>query len=107
MRVPVIAAVLVVVTGCRAAPPSPAVGEIERLDPALSALIPAGARIEKLADGFAWSEGPVWVKNGGFLLFSDIPKNTIWKWKESDGMSLYMKPSGFTGKGPFTAQIGR
>ena len=47
--------------------------KIERLHPALDRLIAPDAKIEILAQGYDWSEGPVWVKNGGFLLFSDVP----------------------------------
>jgi len=75
----------------------PTVGQIIRDDPRMDALIPRDARIEVLASGFDWTEGPVWIKEGGFLLFSDIPRNSIWKWKEGEGVSLFMKPSGYTG----------
>src|SRR5687767_10343109 len=48
---------------------SSAFGTIERKDPRFDKLIPKDAKLEKLADGFEWSEGPVWVRDGGFLLF--------------------------------------
>lgn len=68
-------------------------GSIERLDPALDALIAAGASIEVLATGFNWSEGPVW-KDGG-ILFSDVPENTVFGWKEGEtSASIVLKPSG-------------
>lgn len=57
--------------------------------------------MEKLADGFAWVEGPIWNRAGGFLLFSDVPNNSIFKWKPGDGASLFLKPSGYTGAEPF------
>jgi gluconolactonase len=57
-----------------------------------------GVAMEKLADGFAWTEGPVWVKDGGYLLFSDIPNNVVNKWKDGDGISVFLKPAGYTGK---------
>lgn len=59
----------------------------------------AGAKIERLADGFEWVEGPVWVADSGepHLLFSDIPQNSIFRWSEDRGVELYMKPSGYTG----------
>ncbi len=77
----------------------PTKGKVERVDPALDKLIPKNARIEQLADGFIWSEGPVWIpKNGGYLLFSDIPNNRIVKWQEGKGVSDFMKPAGYTGK---------
>jgi len=75
----------------------PTFGRVVRDDARLDALIPHDARIEGLASGFEWTEGPVWMKDGGFLLFSDIPRNSIMKWKEGEGISLFMKPSGFTG----------
>lgn len=75
----------------------PTIGKIVRENPALNALIPANATIEVLASGFEWSEGPVWIKEGGYLLFSDIPKNSVMKWKPGEGLSLFMKPAGFTG----------
>ena len=54
-------------------PPRPLVGGVERLDPALDALVAPDARLEVLAQGYKWSEGPVWT--GGALLFSDVPNN--------------------------------
>jgi gluconolactonase len=72
-------------------------GEIERLDPKINDLIPRDAAIELLAEGFVWAEGPVWVPDGGYLLFSDIPPNSAYRWTESDGISLFMRPSGYDG----------
>jgi gluconolactonase len=75
----------------------PSMGKIERLLPReFNRLVPKDAVLEKLADGFAWTEGPVWVnKDGGYLLFSDIPNNSIFKWKEGDTKAkLFLKPSG-------------
>ena len=79
---------------------SPAtLGKIVRLDPRLDALIAPDAKIEILAEGFDWAEGPVWVpdENGPYLLFSDIPPNSVFKWREGKGISLFLKPSGYTG----------
>lgn len=74
-------------------------GRIERLDPAIDALLPADARIEVIASGFTWTEGPVWVEDpaGGHLLFSDIPRNTIFRWSAARGVETFMNPSGYTG----------
>ena len=80
-----------------AQPVRPTIGEVVRLDDRINELIAPDAKIEVLASGFAWSEGPVWVRDGGYLLFSDIPRNSIMKWSEKDGLSLFMKPSGYTG----------
>jgi gluconolactonase len=75
----------------------PRFGKIERKDPRFDQIVPKDAHMEQLADGFDWSEGPVWIKDGGYLLFSDIPRNSVMKWKEGEGISLFMKPSGYTG----------
>jgi len=76
------------------------IGTIERLDPALDALIQPGASIEIIADGFDWSEGPLWVDSEKILLFSDVPKNTIYQWTEEKGHKVYLTPSGYTGTIP-------
>lgn len=75
------------------------IGSLEKFDPALDALIDTNAKIEVLATGFTWTEGPVWVngEDGGHLLFSDIPRNSIFKWHPKTGISLFMNPSGYTG----------
>jgi gluconolactonase len=77
--------------------PYPTFGKLESKDPRFDKLLSPDAKMEKLAEGFEWCEGPVWSKDGGFLLFSDIPRNSVMKWKDGDGVSLYMKPSGYTG----------
>ncbi len=74
-----------------------ALGRIERFDARLDELIAPEARIEVLDVGFAWPEGPVWEARGGYLLFSDIPRNAILRWSERDGASIWMQPSGYTG----------
>lgn len=76
---------------------TPASLGIERLDPALDGLIAPDARIETLASGFTWSEGPVWIAEGAYLLFSDVPENRIHRWSERDGASVFMEPSGYDG----------
>ena len=67
---------------------------IERVDPALDAIVPAGAKIEKLAGGFAFTEGPIWF-DAGYLLFSDIPRNEMHKWTPDGKVTLFRKPSGY------------
>jgi gluconolactonase len=76
----------------------PLVGGVERLDPALDALVAPEARPEVLAQGYKWSEGPVWMD--GALLFSDVPNNVIWRWHERDGAREFLRPSGYTGRVP-------
>ena len=69
------------------------VPSIQRLDPALDALLAPEVRIEKLAEGFNWSEGPTWFQ--GRVVFSDVPENVIYEWKPGQtAASIFMKPSG-------------
>ena len=77
---------------------------IVRLDPRFNQLVPADARLEKVAQGFTWSEGPVWNRAGGFLLFSDVPNNEVIKWKAGEGITVFLKPSGYTGSEPFAGR---
>jgi len=77
----------------------PVFGEIERLDPALDVIVSEHARIELIAEGFTWSEGPVWQPFGQKLLFSDVQENKIYQWNDLDGLSLFISPSGYTGAG--------
>ena len=82
--------------------PFPSIGKIERLDPALDKLIAPGTNIEKLAEGYEWAEGPVWFgRNGGYVLFSDVIKNTVHKFDAATGKATpFLSPSGYTGSTP-------
>ena len=60
-------------------------GGLERLDKSLDALIAPGATLEVLAEGFSWSEGPVWVPELEALLFTDVPTNKAYRWDEKKG----------------------
>ena len=71
-------------------------GSVVRLDPALDEIVPAGAQVQKIAEGFRFVEGPVW-DHSGYLLFSDIPANAIMKWTPDGRVSLFRKPSGYDG----------
>lgn len=73
-------------------------GSIEKLDDDLDEIISEDATIEILADGFNWSEGPLWVPQHQMLLFADIPPNKIYQWTEQDGLELYLEPAGYTGE---------
>ncbi len=81
-------------------------GNLVVLDDAFFDYVEENAKIEVLAEGFIWSEGPVWVKEGDFLLFSDVPQNTIFKWKDGEGLSEFLKPSGYTGVLPYSNEPG-
>ena len=85
---------------------NPSDRRIERLDPALDRLIAPDAQIEVLAQGYSWSEGPVWVKDGGYLLFSDVKENTVYKWKAGrrreavpEAVRLYRHDASWRGDG--------
>src|SRR3954447_1939135 len=84
----------------------PAAPGIERLDPALDRLLAPDTRIETLAEGYEWAEGPIWVKNGGYLLFSDVLKNTVHRWKAGEGAKPYLTPSGYTSSAPRGGETG-
>lgn len=88
------------------ASPTPTIPEtkIVRKDPRFDKLVPADARVEKLAEGHIWTEGPVWNRKENYLLFSDIPNNAIYKWQEGKGESLFLKPAGYSGKDAFTGR---
>jgi gluconolactonase len=73
--------------------------EVDRKDSALDAILPASAKLEKLADGFAFTEGPVWVPDGeGYLLFSDPNNNVIYRMTPEGDVSVYLTKSGYTGE---------
>lgn len=75
---------------------------ITRLDPRLDRIIPPAAKIEVLASGYRWSEGPLWVPQGGYLLFSDVPANIVHRWDRAAGVEPFLSPSGLQGPVPAT-----
>jgi len=96
--------VLLAALGTSACVASPVVkieeAKIDRWDPAMDAIVPKDWKIEKLAEGFGWAEGPIWVKSGGYLLFTDVPGNKMWKWSENGGLEKFLDPSGATAPDP-------
>lgn len=82
------------------------IGQTVSLDPGFDLLVDKNEKIEVLADSFMWSEGPVWVKDGNYLLFSDVKRNTIFKWKDGEGLSAFLKPSGYTGINKYSDEPG-
>jgi gluconolactonase len=71
-------------------------GIIEKKDPALDSIISPNAKAEIIAEGFEWSEGPLWIEKDNMLIFSDVPTNTIYKWTAEQGKEVYLNPSGYT-----------
>ena len=106
MRLPNITFALVLASLLPATAKPETLGSIERFDPAFEKLIAPDTQIELLASGFEWSEGPAWDKENERVLFSDVPTNTIHQWCEKNGLSVYMKPSGFTGPVEYSREPG-
>jgi gluconolactonase len=71
--------------------------DVARLDPAIDAIVPLNPKIFKLADGFQFTEGPIWMKNGDFL-FSDPNANRIYKYAANGTLSVFKNNSGYSGK---------
>ncbi|MFT5884398.1 MAG: sugar lactone lactonase YvrE [Arcticibacterium sp.] len=72
-------------------------GGLKAFDPSFYDVIPAHTKIEVIGEGFNWTEGPVWLEKEQALLFSDVPRNVIYKWREANGMELFLEKSGYTG----------
>jgi gluconolactonase len=73
---------------------------VEKLDPALNAIVGNQLTVSVIASGYEWTEGPLWLEGDKKLLFSDVPTNTIYQWTEEKGSSIYLTPSGYTGEAP-------
>ena len=73
---------------------------VEKLDPALDAIVGNQLTVFVIASGYEWTEGPLWLEGDKKLLFSDVPTNTIYQWTEEKGASIYLTPSGYTGEAP-------
>ena len=75
--------------------------QLIRNDPALDEIVPPGAKIEKLAGGFLFTEGPIWVPRSedtdGYLLFSDPNNDVIYRWTQDGQLSIFMTKSGYRG----------
>ncbi|TDK28702.1 SMP-30/gluconolactonase/LRE family protein [Luteimonas aestuarii] len=81
----------------------PVIGQLTAYADGFHSHVPGDARIERLTDpqteGFTWSEGPAWVRDGdgGYLLFTDVPGNTMHRWSDAEGLSVFLQPSGYGG----------
>ena len=67
----------------------------ETLDPRFARYVMGNATLERLAEGFRWTEGPVWFGDLDLLVFSDVPGNRVLRWSESGGVSVLQQPSHF------------
>lgn len=72
-------------------------GEIEAYEESLWSIVPQESKIQVIAEGHDWTEGPLWLPDQEMLLYTDIPRNAIYSWKEGEEAKIYLKPSGFTG----------
>src|SRR5438132_12303966 len=97
------AAIASMFAGAFAAAQSASDKAVVRLDPALDALVSADAKVETVKSGFGFTEGPVWVQKGreGYLLFTDIPGNVIWKLTPDGNASVFLSQVGYTGPEPW------
>ena len=74
----------------------PGTGTIEFVSKELSRLVSKDAKVEIIAEGFQFTEGPLWLDKEKILLLSDVPGNTIYKWTEANGKEVYVRPGGYT-----------
>jgi len=81
------------------APPTPRAFSIEKLDPSLDTIISTSAQLELVGDRFGLTEGPVWMQrpDGGYLLFSDLISNVIYRWDPSGKISVFVDKAGYSG----------
>ena len=103
MKTPFFVSLVLLMTTCFG---QKTIGGIERLDAELDQLIDPSTKVEILADGFSWSEGPVWVPQLNAVLFTDVPENKLYQWEEINGLSIYLDPSGYTGYAPNEKKAG-
>ena len=82
------------------------IGKIEWYEKSAAKLIDSNAIIDVIGKGFSWAEGPLWISGENRLLFSDVPTNKIFQWKNGDIPHVYLTPAGYTGKNKRTGEIG-
>ena len=71
--------------------------DVLRLEPAIDEIVPPNPKIYKLAENFQFTEGPVWIRDGNYLLFSDPNANTIYKYSAQGQLSVFKDKSGYDG----------
>jgi gluconolactonase len=97
---------LLISTSCMAQTTYKTIGTLERYDEALDKIVSKDAKAEIITDGFLWAEGPCWIEKHKMLLFSDVRRNTVFKWTEAKGKEVYLTPSGYTGSVPRGGEMG-
>lgn len=97
---------LLLVTICVNAQNAKPLMKLQALDPQFNTIVSKHAKATILADGFLWSEGPVWIEKYHMFIFSDVKKNVIYKWTAAKGKEVYLSPSGYTGAKPRGGELG-
>ena len=87
---------IIILISCQNKSSYKTIGEIERIDASLDSILSPTAKPEIIAEGLDWSEGPLWIEKDKMLLFSDVPRDTVFKWTEEKGKEVYLTPSGYT-----------
>ena len=87
---------IIILISCQNKSSYKTIGEIERIDASLDSILSPIAKPEIIAEGLDWSEGPLWIEKDKMLLFSDVPRDTVFKWTEEKGKEVYLTPSGYT-----------
>ena len=82
------------------------IGSVERFSSEIDEFFSKDSKIEILANGFSWSEGPVWSKKLNAVLFSDVPNNVIYKWDEKNGLEIFLDNIGYSGVVPNLKKAG-
>lgn len=100
LRFAIYVPILLVLTGCEPTQTQyrhqQVTSPVEEFDPALWEVIVEDLTVEVLAEGFKWAEGPLWLEKNQMLLFTDVPDNVVYAWREDEGISVYLSPSGYT-----------
>jgi gluconolactonase len=110
-HIPASALAILILSGC-GQPKDPekqayqTIGSLESDDPRFDKIVSPDAKIEIIAEGFSWIEGPLWLASEDCLVFSNIPPNKLWKWTEGGGAVNYLEQSGYLGEIPRPGFVG-
>ncbi|HET7609961.1 MAG TPA: SMP-30/gluconolactonase/LRE family protein [Gammaproteobacteria bacterium] len=113
LTVALVASLAVASSAAQPANPAPRPFRVVRADPKLDAVVSSDARLELIGDRFGLTEGPVWVPDGGdgYLLFSDLISNVIYRWAPGEPISVHLDRAGYSGneltKAGFQTRRGR
>lgn len=77
---------------------------VRRFDPRFDAIVARGAKLERVAAGFAWVEGPVWRRASGSLLFSDVVNDAIHEWRPNAPVTVFLRHAGTSGLSRFAGR---